>query len=145
MAHIQSVEDADYLRGQLASLGLVAFIGNNSVLPRTSGAQDTPMKLATHLPPPLQSSSSGSEGAASLLDGAIPFVSPTSMQVQVQLPHRGIVTGMGVSQGVTVKTMSICNAIRCNHSIGVFFCLNLFTVLAPSHTHCSSVLIISYC
>lgn len=97
LQHIQTVEDADYLRGQLRGLGLVAFIGNHSVLPRTSGALDTPMRLAT-----TTTSSGAGAGAASTLNGAIPFASPPSMQVQVQLPNRGVVAGMGVSRGVTL-------------------------------------------
>ena len=67
-AKVQSVihlaEDQQFIRSQLASLGLCAFVANGSVLPRQSGVSDRPMK-----------------------DG-IPFVSPKSMEVTLDLPHR---------------------------------------------------------
>jgi predicted ABC-class ATPase len=43
LSHIESVEDGAYLRAQLHSLGLVSFVADGSILPRVSGASDTPM------------------------------------------------------------------------------------------------------
>ena len=77
--HVETMEDADYLRDKLDSLGLVCFIANGSVLPRESGISQRPLK-----------------------DGAIAFTSPPSMEVEVHLPNRGIVKGMGVKKGVTL-------------------------------------------
>src|SRR5215210_3604728 len=77
--HVETVEDADHLRGLLPGLGLVAFIADGAVLPRESGASDRPLR-----------------------DGAVPFGSPEEYRVEVELPNRGVVSGMGVAEGVTL-------------------------------------------
>src|SRR5215207_3936605 len=77
--HVKTVEDADYLRGLLSELGLVAFVADGAVLPRESGASDRPLR-----------------------DGAIPFRSPEEYRVEVELPNGGFVSGMGVPKGVTL-------------------------------------------
>ncbi len=77
--HVETVEDADYLRGLLPGLGLVAFVADGAVLPRESGASDRPLK-----------------------DGAIPFGSPVEYRVEMELPNGGFVSGMGVPEGVTL-------------------------------------------
>lgn len=43
MNHIMSVEDQEALRSSLEDKGLIAFIGNGSILPRASGASALPM------------------------------------------------------------------------------------------------------
>ena len=78
--HIQVCEDQDVLREELADRGLVAFVGNDAILPRKSGVSDAPMPR----------------------DKAIPFVAPSEQEVSVELPHSGTVTGMGVPRGVTL-------------------------------------------
>jgi predicted ABC-class ATPase len=77
--HVETVEDADYLRDRLPELGLVAFVAEGAVLPRESGASDRPLR-----------------------DGAIPFRSPEEFRVVVELPNGGAVSGMGVPEGVTL-------------------------------------------
>ena len=77
--HVATVEDADHLRGLLPWLGLVAFVAEGSVLPRESGASDRP-----------------------LVEGAVPFRSPEEYRVEVELPNRDVVSGMGVPEGVTL-------------------------------------------
>ena len=77
--HVESVEDAGYLRRLLPDLGLVAFVADGSVLPRESGASDRPLR-----------------------EGAVPFESPVELRVSVELPNRGEVSGMGVPEGVTL-------------------------------------------
>jgi len=77
--HIETIEDADHLRGLLPDLGLVAFVADGAMLPRESGASDRPLE-----------------------DGAVPFRSPDEYRVEVELPNRGVVSGMGVSEGVTL-------------------------------------------
>ncbi len=77
--HVETVEDADHLRGLLSDLGLVAFVAEGAVLPRESGASDRPLE-----------------------SGAIPFRSPEEYRAEVELPNRGVVTGMGVPEGVTL-------------------------------------------
>lgn len=68
------------LRSQLPGLGLVAFIGDGSVLPRESGISDMPFKG----------------------DNVQLFKSPESLKVTITLPNRGKVEGMGLRQGVTL-------------------------------------------
>ena len=75
-------------------MGLVAFVENGSILPRSSGAADTPMLIASKQPK--------SSTDRSSIDGAIPFMSPSTMAVEVELPHRGVVCGMGIVKGVTL-------------------------------------------
>ena len=41
--YVQIAEDADFLRAQLATRGLVAFVADNSILPRRSGVEDRPL------------------------------------------------------------------------------------------------------
>ena len=77
-AAIELCEDQQSLRDQLSELGLCAFVANGSILPRQSGVSHTPMK------------------------GAVPFQSPASLEVTVELPHRGAVAGMGIPKGVTL-------------------------------------------
>ncbi|MGB3683880.1 MAG: ABC-ATPase domain-containing protein [Rubrobacteraceae bacterium] len=78
-AHVESVEDADHLRGLLPELGLVAFVADGSVLPRESGESDRPLR-----------------------EGAVPFESPAEYRISVGLPNRGEVSGMGIPEGVTL-------------------------------------------
>ncbi len=75
---IELCEDQQYIREQLPALGLCAFLANGSVLPRQSGVSDRPMQ------------------------GAIAFQSPASMEVTLDLPNRGPVTGMGIPKGITL-------------------------------------------
>jgi len=77
--HIQTAEDADWLREQLADCGLVAFVADGAVLPRRSGVDDRPLR-----------------------QGAVPFQSPASLRVEFDLPNAGPVTGMGIPAGVTL-------------------------------------------
>src|SRR5215218_7578245 len=77
--HVETVEDADYLRGRLPELGLVAFVADGSVLPRESGASDRPLR-----------------------EGAVPFEGPEELRVPVELPNRGGIVGMGIPEGVTL-------------------------------------------
>src|SRR5829696_4434328 len=77
--HVETVEDASHSRGLLPGLGLVAFVADGVVLPRESGASDRPLK-----------------------EGAVPFRSPEEYRVEVELPNRGVVSGMGVPEGVTL-------------------------------------------
>lgn len=71
-------DDRSFIRRSLPELGLVAFVANGSILPRKSGVSDRPMKRGT------------------------PFVSPKSMEVTLELPHKGPLKGMGIKRGVTL-------------------------------------------
>ncbi len=78
--HVEVAEDAEYLRSKLDSLGLIAFIANDSILPRESGTIDKPMPRKT----------------------AIPFTTPDNLMKEIILPHAGRIKGMGIPKGVTL-------------------------------------------
>lgn len=71
-------EDQQYIRSCLPQMGLCAFIADGAVLPRQSGVSDQPLK------------------------GAVPFRSPESLRVELVLPNRGRVSGMGIRKGITL-------------------------------------------
>lgn len=79
-AHIDRAEDQDWLRGRLPELGLVAFVAEGSVLPRESGISDTPLQHG-HM---------------------VKLTAPPELMVEVDLPHQGRITGMGIPEGVTL-------------------------------------------
>lgn len=78
--HVETIEDADHIRDLLREMDLVAFVADGSVLPRTSGIEDTPL------------------GSGEV----VPFDSPPSLSVEVKTPNRGVVKGMGIPRGVTL-------------------------------------------
>ena len=55
-----------------------AFIADGSILPRESGISSRPMKAS------------------------IPFTSPDSLRISINLPHKGKITGMGIPKGITL-------------------------------------------
>lgn len=71
-------EDQQFIRKELKRLNLAAFVANGSILPRESGISDRPMK------------------------NAVPFTSPASMEVTIELPYHGNLTGMGIKRGITL-------------------------------------------
>lgn len=77
-AAIDLAEDQQAIREHLQEMGLVAFVANGSVLPRESGISSRPMK------------------------GAKKFVSPESLEVTMELPHKGVICGMGIRKGITL-------------------------------------------
>ncbi len=78
--HVETVEDADYIRQQLESRDLVAFVGNDAILPRDSGVSALPLQ--------------GKE--------VVKFQSPPSPEVEFTCPNRGKVKGMGIKKGITL-------------------------------------------
>ncbi len=73
-------DDQQFIRDSLDSLDLAAFVADGSILPRESGISQRPMK------------------------DAVAFVSPETLAVTLNLPHRGKVRGMGIRKGITVIT-----------------------------------------
>lgn len=71
-------EDQQFIREKLKEMSLCAFIADGAVLPRESGISEKPMK------------------------GAVPFQSPASLKVTLQLPNKGEVAGMGIPKGITL-------------------------------------------
>ena len=76
--HVETVEDQHHLRGWLDGHNCVAFVADGAMLPRKSGVDERPLK------------------------GGVPFTSPDSLRVTVDLPNRGQVHGMGIPKGVTL-------------------------------------------
>ena len=77
---IHCYEDQEFLRAKLKEKGLLAFIPNGALLPRESAVSDAP------------------------LPQALPFSSPESLKVTMELPHKGTLRGMGIPRGITVIT-----------------------------------------
>lgn len=77
--HVETVEDAEWLREQLPSKNLVAFIANGAILPRRSGVDDHPLE-----------------------ERVVPFESCPELQVEFELPNHGKIAGMGIPEGVTL-------------------------------------------
>jgi predicted ABC-class ATPase len=75
---VKLAEDQTFARVFLKENGLAAFVANGSVLPRESGVSSRPMK------------------------NAVPFISPKELEVEIPLPNRGTVTGMGIKKGITL-------------------------------------------
>ena len=75
---IDLAEDQQYIREMLPKMGLCAFVANGSILPRESGVSSRPMK------------------------GGVKFRAPEELEVTLELPHKGKVTGMGIRKGITL-------------------------------------------
>ncbi|QGT99310.1 Isopentenyl-diphosphate Delta-isomerase [Candidatus Syntrophocurvum alkaliphilum] len=73
-------EDQELIRQKLKELGLIAFLANNSVLPRKSGISNKPLEMSK----------------------AIKFESPETLRVEIETKHHGVLTGMGLPQGITL-------------------------------------------
>lgn len=70
--------DQQTVRKELKIRNLVAFVANGSILPRQSGVSDRPLK------------------------GANPFRSPESMEITMELPYHGEISGLGIPAGITL-------------------------------------------
>ena len=75
---VETVEDTDWLREQLPSRNLVAFVPDGAILPRRSGIDSRP------------------------LVEAIPFQSPANLEVEFDCPNQGVIRGMGIPAGITL-------------------------------------------
>lgn len=75
---IKLVQDQEFIRGELKNRKLVAFVANNSILPRESGVSQKPLK-----------------------DGK-KFISPKELEIEFNTPNRGIIKGMGIPEGITL-------------------------------------------
>ena len=71
-------EDQAYIRSRLPELGLCAFAADGSILPRESGVSQKPM------------------------GEAVAFEAPEELAVELELPHRGRIRGMGIPKGITL-------------------------------------------
>lgn len=80
MDFINTIEDQEFLRKEMKKKGLIAFIANDSILPRESGISDKPMRGKN----------------------VIKFKSPESLEIEFNLPNKGLIKGMGIPGGVTL-------------------------------------------
>ena len=71
-------EDQYFLRKELKRLHLTAFVADASILPRQSGVSDKPLKES------------------------IPFFAPDSLAIELTLPHKGTIRGLGIKEGITL-------------------------------------------
>ena len=76
---VELMLDQEVIREELKKRGLVTFIANGAVLPRENGISQRPLKKES-----------------------IPFKSPESLEVTLELPYRGKVKGMGIPRGITL-------------------------------------------
>ena len=70
--------DQEFIRQELKKRKLCAFVADGSILPRESGISSRPMK------------------------NSIPFTSPETLRISLNLPYHGTITGMGIAQGITL-------------------------------------------
>lgn len=75
---MQLAEDQEFIRHELSCRNLCAFVADGAILPRESGISSRPMK------------------------DSIPFNSPESLRISMELPHQGTITGMGIPKGITL-------------------------------------------
>ncbi|EDS76925.1 isopentenyl-diphosphate delta-isomerase [Clostridium botulinum C str. Eklund] len=72
-------EDQNYIRNKLNELQLCAFVANGSILPRESGISEKPLR-----------------------NNAVKFISPKELEIEMNLPNKGKISGMGIKRGITL-------------------------------------------
>lgn len=78
------MEDQEWIRANLDMRGLVAFVPDGAILPRKSGADDSPME--------------DSEDAK-----VVRFHSPDTLRISFDLPNMGkTLAGIGIRKGITL-------------------------------------------
>ncbi|MEG0855824.1 MAG: ABC-ATPase domain-containing protein [Terrisporobacter sp.] len=70
--------DQQFIREELKRRDLVAFVGNGAILPRESGVSTRPLR-----------------------DGK-KFISPKELEVEINVPNKGLIKGMGIRKGITL-------------------------------------------
>ena len=75
---VKLIEDQFYIRKNLKEKGLVAFVANESILPRESGVSARPLRNGKK------------------------FISPQVLEVEFDTPNRGKIKGMGIPKGITL-------------------------------------------
>ncbi len=78
--HIELYKEQEYIRSWLKKKGYIAFIADNSILPRESSISEKPLKKAT------------------------PFKTPESLRITITLPNGKKLSGLGIRKGITVIT-----------------------------------------
>lgn len=78
--HIETSEDANTLREKLETKNIVSFIADGAILPRASGIDPRPLSRGN----------------------VVPFQSPEPYRLEIELPNKGKITGMGIPEGITL-------------------------------------------
>jgi len=78
--HVQTIVIQEFMREKLHKLGIVAFIGNNSILPRKSGIDDNPL----------------------LENVFIKIYSPESRKLSIKFPDGLIAEGLEIPGGISL-------------------------------------------
>lgn len=78
-SQIHLVLDQMFIRQKLDELDLVSFVANGAILPRKSGISDLPLST-----------------------DAVPFQSPPSFEIVLELPYHGVLRGMGIPKGISL-------------------------------------------
>ena len=78
--HIETAEDADFLRERLKGQELTCFVADGSILPRKSGIDQRPLSKGN----------------------IVPFTAPDPFKTNFTLPNKGEITGMGIPEGITL-------------------------------------------
>ena len=82
--HVLNVEDQEWIRANLEMRGLVAFVPDGAILPRHSGAEETPMEDTEE-------------------HKVVRFLSPNTLRVSFDLPNMGkTLAGIGIRKGITL-------------------------------------------
>lgn len=77
---VKLVDNQMFIRQVMEEKGWVAFIADQSILPRESGVSDSPLKKGD----------------------VVPFQSPLSLKATIDVPHGDPISGMVIPQGVTL-------------------------------------------
>jgi predicted ABC-class ATPase len=77
--YVDACEDQEWLRSALEEKKLVAFVPEGAILPRESGVSSRPLAM-----------------------GTVPFYPPQELSVPFHLPHKGLINGLGIPQGVSL-------------------------------------------
>ena len=75
---VKLMEDQFYIRKNLKEKGLIAFVANESILPRESGVSARPLRNGKK------------------------FISPQALEVEFDTPNTGKIKGMGIPKGITL-------------------------------------------
>lgn len=78
-AQCELADQQTAIRKYLREHDYAAFLANGALLPRESGVSNRPLQ-----------------------SGAIPFQSPVSLEIEIPLPHRKPIRGMGIKRGITL-------------------------------------------
>ncbi|QZY56379.1 ABC-ATPase domain-containing protein [Crassaminicella profunda] len=78
--HLELTDQQQTIRKFLNENKYICFLGNGSILPRESGISNKPLNN----------------------DEVVPFVSPSSLEIEIPIPHSEPIRGMAIPEGITL-------------------------------------------